>query len=83
MLCVDSPGLGSASVDELLKWNAALLDQACKPIWSMYVKTLDHKDEYALQPWAYVSTWYLFTPLQRVWLRFSEELYQKEEYCNF
>ena len=47
------------------------------------VKTLDHKDEYMLQPWAYVNTWYLFAPLQRVQLRFSEDLYWKSEYQDF
>jgi len=41
----------------------------------LIVKTLDHKGEYILQLWAYVNTWYLFVPLQRVQLRFSEELY--------
>jgi len=41
----------------------------------LIVKTLDHKGEYILQLWAYVNTWYLFAPLQRVQLRFSEELY--------
>jgi len=47
------------------------------------VKTLDYKSEYMLQPWAYVNTWYLFAPLQRILLRFSEELYQKDECQGF
>jgi len=47
------------------------------------VKTLDHKGEYMLQPWAYVNTWYLFVSLQRVQLRFSEELYQKDKSWGF
>jgi len=47
------------------------------------VKTLDYKSEYMLQSWAYVNTWYLFAPLQRILLRFSEELYQKDECQGF
>jgi len=44
-------------------------------IWSNIVKTLDFKEEYQLKPMS--NTWYLFAPLQRVQLRFLEELYQK------
>ena len=36
------------------------------------VKTLDYKSEYMLQSWAYVNTWYLFAPLQRILLRFQK-----------
>jgi len=47
------------------------------------VKTLDLTVEYVFQLEAYVNTWYLYAPLQRVQSRFLVKLYQKWEYRDF
>ena len=30
----------------------------CSAAYAVIIKTLDHKNEYMLQSWAYVNTWY-------------------------
>jgi len=79
LLCVN---LYLAYID-LLQTSSQEFHLYCSAAYTVIVKTLDHKNEYMFQSWAYVNIWYLFTSLQRVWLRFSEELYQKQKYWDF